>query len=254
MRDKKNSLFMTVKSVVSRVGHLYATWTLPRGEGTPVWKKNGILVASQSGRVSRFICLFELVCTNIRLHFAAISRATKIEQIVLCKTRRPSKRLLSPSLRRHGIIYNHGLNKVANRFGVLNYLSAYNNNKIISEDVGKSFCSLNSGSWLLVPDSRYDVSIWLKPLLKNAGSIWCQKCRTFATCELRCNSGRNNSFNGLRIGFLPFVLFCPKTTWFGFWCVNWWLRNFSRTAGHDAELRWTGHRRWHEEQIKASTN
>ena len=51
-------------------------------------KKNGILVASQSGRVSRFICLFELVCTNIRLHFAAISRATKIEQIVLWKTRR----------------------------------------------------------------------------------------------------------------------------------------------------------------------
>ena len=43
-------------------------------------KKNGILVVSQSGRVSRFICLFELVCTNIRLHFAAISRATKIEK------------------------------------------------------------------------------------------------------------------------------------------------------------------------------
>ena len=49
------------------------------------------------------------------------------------------------------IIYNHGLSKVANRFGILNYLSAYNNNKIISENVGKSFCSLNSGSWLLVP-------------------------------------------------------------------------------------------------------
>ena len=65
-----------------------------------------------------------------------------------------TKRLLSPSLRRHGIIYNHGLNKVAKRFGILNYLSAYNNNKIISENVGKSFCSLNSGSWLLVPDSR----------------------------------------------------------------------------------------------------
>ena len=81
-----------------------------------------------------------------------------------------TKRLLSSSLRRHGIIYNHGLNKVANRFGILNYLSAYNNNKIISENVGKSFCSLNSGSWLLVPDSRYDVSVWWQPLLKNAGS------------------------------------------------------------------------------------
>ena len=59
------------------------------------------------------------------------------------------------SLRRHGIIYNHGLNKVANRFGILNYLSAYNNNKIILENVGKSFCSLNSGSWLLAPGSWF---------------------------------------------------------------------------------------------------
>ena len=75
---------MTVKSGASRVGHLYAIWTLPH----QYEKKNGILVASQSGRVSRFICLFELVCTNIRLHFAAISRATKIEKIVLSKTRR----------------------------------------------------------------------------------------------------------------------------------------------------------------------
>ena len=83
-----------------------------------------------------------------------------------------TKRLLSPSLRRHGIIYNHGLNKVANIFGILNYLSAYNNNNIISENVGKSFCSLNSSSWLLVPDSRYDVSEWWQPLLKNAGSIF----------------------------------------------------------------------------------
>ena len=84
---------MTVKSGASRVGHLYAIWPLP-GEGglqyEKLKKKNGILVASQSGRVSRFICLFELVCTNIRLHFAAISRATKIEKIVLSKTRRQS--------------------------------------------------------------------------------------------------------------------------------------------------------------------
>ena len=60
----------------------------PPGRRDSSMKKNGILVASQSGRVSRFICLFELVCTNIRLHFAAISRATKIEKIVLSKTRR----------------------------------------------------------------------------------------------------------------------------------------------------------------------
>ena len=56
-----------------------------------------------------------------------------------------TKRLLSPSLRRHGIIYNHGLNKVANRFGILNYLSAYNNNKIISEN---ELWLLAPGSWL----------------------------------------------------------------------------------------------------------
>ena len=88
-----------------------------------------------------------------------------------------TKRLLSSSLRRHGIIYNHGLNKVANRFGILNYLLTYNNNKIISKNVGKSYFRLNfvhwtlaPGSWLLAPDSRYDVSVWWQPLLKNAGS------------------------------------------------------------------------------------
>ena len=80
---------MTVKSGASRVGHLYAIWTLPPGrKDSSMKKKNGILVASQSGRISRFICLFELVCTNFRLHFAAISRATKIGKIVLSKTRR----------------------------------------------------------------------------------------------------------------------------------------------------------------------
>ena len=53
-------------------------------------KKNRILVASQSGRVSHFICPFELVCTKIRLHFAAIWRATKIEKIFLSKTGKQS--------------------------------------------------------------------------------------------------------------------------------------------------------------------
>ena len=80
---------MTVKSGASRVRHLYAIWPLPPGEkGLQHENKNGIIVASQSERVSRFICLFELVCTKIRLHFDAISRATKIEKIVLSKTRR----------------------------------------------------------------------------------------------------------------------------------------------------------------------
>ena len=155
---------------------------LPRRGGTPVWKKKGILVASQSGRVSRFICPFELVCTKIRLHFAALWRATKIEKIFLSKTRKQT-RLLSPSLKRNGIIYNHGLNKVANRFGILKFLLAYNNNKIISENVGKSYFQLNfvhwtlaPGSWLLAPGSWLPITpdtmfpYGGQPLLKNAGS------------------------------------------------------------------------------------
>ena len=175
---EKNSVFMTVKSSSSRVGRLYAIWPLPRGGGgggTPVWqKKIGILAASQSGRVSRFICLFELVCTKIRLHFAVIWRATKIEKNISFRNTK-AKRLLSPSLKRNGLIFNHALNKVANRFGILKFLLAYNNNKIISENVGKSYFQLNfvhwtlaPSSWLLAPDTVFPYSG--QPLLKNAGS------------------------------------------------------------------------------------
>ena len=159
---------MTVKSGTSRVGHLYAIWPLPGEGGTPVWKKNGILVASQSGRVSHFICPFELVCTKIRLHFAAIWRATKTEKIFLSKTGKQSDFYLR--VWKKWDHYNYGLNKVANRFGSLKFLLAYNNNKIISENVGKSYFQLNSGSWLLAPDSRYDIPYGGQPLLKNAGS------------------------------------------------------------------------------------
>ena len=163
----KTSVFMTVKSGASRVGHLYAIWHSPGEGGLQYETKNGILVASQSGHVSRFICPFELVCIKIRLHFAALWRATKIEKIFLSKTRKQT-RLLSPSLKRNWIIYNHCLNKVANRFGILKFLLAYNNNKIISENVGKSYFQLNfvhwtlaPGSWLLTSDhSRYNVSVW----------------------------------------------------------------------------------------------
>ena len=66
--------------------------------------------------------------------------------------------------------FNYGLNKVANRFGSLKFLLAYNNNKIISETVGKSYFQLNSGSWLLAPESRYDIPYGGQPLLKNVGS------------------------------------------------------------------------------------
>ena len=133
-------------------------------------KKNGILVASQSGRVSRFICLFELVCTKIRLHFADIWRATKIEKKNISFQNTKAKRLLSPSLKRNGLIFNHSLNKVANRFGILKFLLANNNNKIISENVvfSNEFCSLDSCSWLLAPDTMFPYSG--QPLLKNAGS------------------------------------------------------------------------------------
>ena len=34
----------------------------------------------------------------------------------------------------------------------------------------------------------------------------------FVTGQLSYNSGRSNSFHGLQIGFLLFVLFSPKTT------------------------------------------
>ena len=97
--------------------------------------------------------------------------------------------------------------------------------------------TLAPGSWFLTPDTMFPF-----------GGNRCLKMRApfnvkddgrLQHVNWAYNSGRNNSFSGLRIGFLPFVLFCPKTTWFGFWCVNWWLRNFSRTASHDAELRWT---------------
>ena len=137
---------------LAMVGHLYAIWTLPRGEGTPVWKKKWY-----SCRKPIWTCLHLYLSLWTGLH----QHPASLRCCFTCNSNRrnssfqntKTKRLLSPSLRRHGIIYNHGLNKFANRFGILNYLSAYNNNKIISENVGKSFCSLNSGSWLLAPGS-----------------------------------------------------------------------------------------------------
>ena len=170
MLDKKFSVYDS--QIWCQQGRTFVrNLATPQGKGGLLYeKKNGILVASQPWRVSRFICPFELVCTKIRLHFAAIWRATKIEKIFLSKTL-----LLSPSLKRNGIVYNHGLNKVASRFGILNFLLAFNNNKIISENVGKSYFQLNfvhwtlaPGSWLLAPDTMFTYSG--QPLLKNAGS------------------------------------------------------------------------------------
>ena len=117
--------------------------------------------------------------------------------------------------------YNYGLNKVANRFGSLKFLLAYNNNKITSENVGKSYFQLNSGSWLLAPGS------WLLPpdTIFRMVANRCLKMRApvnvkdgvrfpvvVVTSELSYNSGRNNTFHGLNIGFVLFVLFSPKTT------------------------------------------
>ena len=129
-----------------------------------------------------------------------------------------------------GSFINYGLNRVANRFGILKFLLAYNNNKIISENVGKSYFSyfvhwtlapgswlLAPGSWLLTPDhSRYDVSVWWPTAAQKCGLQLMSKMADvsllFVTCELSYNSGSNNSFHESQIGFLLFVLFSPKTT------------------------------------------
>ena len=60
-----------------------------------------------------------------------------------------------------GSFFNHGLNKVANRFGILKFLLAYNNNKIISENVGKSYFQLNFVHWTLAPGSWLPIQCFL---------------------------------------------------------------------------------------------
>ena len=150
---------MTVKSGASRVGHLYAIWPLPRGEGTPVWKKKW-----NSCRKPIWTCLtLSVVSLNWSAPtsgFTLLLFHVQVKNSSFQNTK--TKRLLSSSLRRHGIIYNLGLNKVANRFGILNYLLAYNNIKIISKNVGQSYFRLNfvhwtlaPGSWLLTPDTMF---------------------------------------------------------------------------------------------------
>ena len=39
---------------------------------------------------------------------------------------------------------------------ILKFLLAYNNNKIVSENVGKSYFQLNFVHWTLAPGSRYN--------------------------------------------------------------------------------------------------
>ena len=111
-----------------------------------------------------------------RSGFTSLLFDVQLKEKNICFQNTKAKRLLSPSLKRNGIIYNHGLNKVANRFGILKFLLAYNNNKIISENVGKSYFQLNfvhwtlaPGSWLpIAPDTMFPYGG--QPLLKNAGS------------------------------------------------------------------------------------
>ena len=86
--------------------------------------------------------------------------ATKIEKNISFRNTK-AKRLLPPSLKRNGLIFNHGLNKVANRFGILKFLLAYNNNKIISENVGKSYFQLNFVHWTLAPGSWLPIQCFL---------------------------------------------------------------------------------------------
>ena len=117
---------------------------------------------------------------------------------------------------RNGLIFNHGLNKVANRFGILKFLLAYNNNKIISENVGKSYFQLNFVHWTLAPGSWLPIQCFLM-VANRCGLHLMSKMADvslllFVRCELSYNSGRNNSFHGLKIGILLFLLFSPKTT------------------------------------------
>ena len=64
---------MTVKSGTSRVGNLYAIQATPSGRGdSSMKKKMGFLSQANLDVSHTFICPFELVCTKIRLHFAAI--------------------------------------------------------------------------------------------------------------------------------------------------------------------------------------
>ena len=84
---KKNSLFMTVKYGASRVGHLYAIWTLPRGEGTPAWKKKWNFCRKP---IWTCLTLYLSLWTGLHQHPASLRCyfTSKIEKIVLSKTRR----------------------------------------------------------------------------------------------------------------------------------------------------------------------
>ena len=160
---EKNSMFMTVKSSSSRVGRLYAIWPLPWGGGgvdTRMTKKKW-----NSCRKPIWTCLPFYLSFWAGLHqdpasLRCIWLATKIEKNISFRNTK-AKRLLPPSLKRNGLIFNHGLNKVANRFGILKFLLAYNNNKIISENVGKSYFQLNFVHWTLAPGSWLPIQCFL---------------------------------------------------------------------------------------------
>ena len=77
--------------------------------------------------------------------FVRVNRRFRLEPVLV------SNRAV-PSLLTCKRAYNHGLNRVANRFGILKFLLAYNNNKIISENVGKSYFSYFV-HWNLAPGS-----------------------------------------------------------------------------------------------------
>ena len=131
----------------------------------------GLVRHCPQGLFSPFFTFLRAIYFSARLDFSSSPLSAP----------RSPRMLLSPSLKRNGIIYNHGLNRVANRFGILKFLLAYNNNKIISENIGKSYFShfvhwnlapgswlLAPGSWLLTPDRMFPYGG--QPLLKNAGS------------------------------------------------------------------------------------
>ena len=120
---------------------------------TPVWKKKMEFLSQANLDVSHVLFVF-LSWSAPRSGFTSLLFDVQLKwkkNISFRNTK--AKRLLSPSLKRNGLIFNHGLNKVANRFGILKFLLAYNNNKIISENVGKSYFQLNFVHWTLAPGS-----------------------------------------------------------------------------------------------------
>ena len=155
---------MTVKSGVSRVGRLYAIWPLPRGgrggNVLPYDKKKMEFLLQAKLDVFHVLIVF-LTWSALRSGFTSLLFATKIEKKYFFP-KHESKATSISEFETKWAHFNHGLNKVANRFGILKFLLAYNNNKIISENVVKSYFQLNFVPWTLALCSLLEANRCLK--------------------------------------------------------------------------------------------